>query len=48
MPPMAVIMGTDNCTLAACVELSPLIAVYQIAYPNPDVSAPDVIANPTP
>ena len=48
MPPAAAITGTLNWTVAAWVALSPRIAEYQIAYPIPDVIAPDATAHAMP
>ena len=48
MPPAAAITGTLNWTVAAWVALRPRIAEYQIAYPIPDVSAPEAIAHTMP
>ena len=43
-PPMAAMTGTDNCTVAAPVPVSPRSAVYQIAYPIAEATAPDATA----
>ena len=40
--------GTLNWTVAAWVAVSPRIAEYQIAYPIPDVSAPEATAHVIP
>src|SRR5580698_184486 len=42
-PPNAAISGTDNCTVAARMAESLRNAAYQMTYPMPDVSAPDVM-----
>jgi hypothetical protein len=47
-PPMAASTGTDSCTMAARVVVSPRNAVYQTAYPTPDVSVPDRNARSAP
>ena len=44
MPPTAAITGTLSCTVAALVVLNPFKAVYQMAYPSPEATAPDNIA----
>lgn len=44
MPPKAAMTGTLSCTVAACVAFRDGKAVYQMAYPMPEVSAPDVMA----
>ena len=44
MPPTAAITGTLSCTLAALAGRSPGSALYQIAYPTPEASAPEAIA----
>ena len=46
--PNAAIIGTVNCTVAACVVDSPGNARYHNAYPIPDVTTPETTANPTP
>ena len=46
--PNAAIIGTVNCTVAACVVESPGNARYQIAYPSPEVTTPETTASPTP
>ena len=48
MPPNAAIAGTDSCTVAALVAVSPFIASYQIAYPMPDVMPPETAAKASP
>ncbi len=48
MPPAAAITGTLNWTVAAWVALSPWTAEYQLAYPIPDVIAPDATADAMP
>ena len=48
MPPTAAITGTLSCTVAALVVLNPFKAVYQMAYPSPEASAPDDNAYQTP
>lgn len=47
-PPRAAIAGTDSCTVAALVAASPFIASYQIAYPIPDVTPPEIAASASP
>jgi len=44
MPPMAVMTGTLSCTVAALAVFRPRKAVYQMVYPRPEATAPDVIA----
>ena len=44
MPPRAAITGTLSWTVAACVARNWGSAVYQMAYPIPEASAPEAIA----
>lgn len=48
MPPMAAITGTVNWIMAARVAFNPFNAAYQITYPAPDASVPDMTAANTP
>jgi hypothetical protein len=47
-PPKAANTGTNSCTVAAWVAVSPLNAAYQMTYPTPEANAPDNTASNTP
>lgn len=47
-PPDAAMTGTLSCTVAAVFDFKKGSAVYQMAYPTPEVSAPDRHAYQTP
>ena len=47
-PATAAMIGTVSCTIAARVVVKLRKAMYQIAYPRPDVTAPEIVANTMP
>ena len=48
MPPKAAMTGTLSCTVAAWVAFNAGKAVYQMAYPIPEASAPEETAYQNP